>query len=125
MDDDHLLREARASGRTVLTTDSMLMERRLMRDRIISALWLPPTLFIPEQLAMVISEFRLELREPRCMSCGGELRRVDKESVRERIPPRTWRWLDEYYLCTQCDRLFWRGTHWERIRRDLEKLFRT
>ncbi len=86
MDDDHLLREARASGRTVLTTDSMLMERRLMRDRIISALWLPPTLFIPEQLAMVISEFRLELREPRCMSCGGELRRVDKESVRERIP---------------------------------------
>ena len=27
------------------------------------------------------------------MSCGGELRPGDKEALRERIPPRTYRWL--------------------------------
>src|SRR5947207_2556314 len=70
IDDNDLLQKAEASGRTILTTDSMLMERRLIRDRVIPALWLPPTLAIAEQLKLAMSEFNLELREPRCMSCG-------------------------------------------------------
>ena len=97
--DDELLRQARAMPATILTTDSMLMERRLLRDGIIPAFWLPPTLRIPEQLALVFREFGLTLRGPRCMSCGGELRRGYKEALRERIPPRTYRWLDEYFVC--------------------------
>ena len=115
IDDDDLLRKSQATDRTILTTDSMLMERRVIRDCVIPALWLPPTLPIPQQLEMVIAEFDLGLREPRCMSCGDELRRVDKDTVRDRIPPRTLRWLDEYYLCDRCHQLFWRGTHWGRI----------
>ncbi|HWX18780.1 MAG TPA: Mut7-C RNAse domain-containing protein [Candidatus Binatia bacterium] len=104
---------------TILTTDSMLMERRLLRDQIIPSMWLPPTLTIPKQLALVFREFGLTLRRHRCMACGGELRPVDKEQMRERIPPRTYRWLDEYFVCSRCDKLFWHGTHWERIRQRL------
>jgi uncharacterized protein with PIN domain len=121
--DDDLLKKARAGSRTLLTTDSMLMERRLIRNRVVPALWLPPTLSIPQQMQMVISEFSLNLQEPRCMACGGELQRVNKEAVRDRIPPKTSCWLDEYFLCQRCDQLFWRGTHWGRIRRELEGLF--
>ena len=54
------------------------------------------------------------------MKCGGTLEAVDKEAMRERIPPRTYRWLDEYFLCQTCGKLFWRGTHWQRIRQRLE-----
>ena len=117
--DDRLLTEARKIGATILTTDSLFMERRLLRDGIVPGYWLPPTLGIREQLALVFGEFGLKRHEPRCMSCGGELRRVEKEALRERIPPRTYRWLDEYFVCARCDRLFWRGTHWMRIDRDL------
>lgn len=113
--DDELLRQARQVGATVLTTDGMLMERRLLRDRIIPAFWLPPTLRIPEQLALVFREFGLTLRGPRCMSCGGELRRGSKEALHERIPPRTYRWLNEFFVCSRCNKLFWHGTHWQRI----------
>ncbi len=122
IDDDALLEEAKKSGMIILTTDSMLMERRLIRDRIIPAFWLPPTLSIAEQLRLVFREFGLVLRERRCMACGGELVRADKEALRERIPPRTYRWKDEYYLCRRCGKLFWHGTHWQRIHRELEKL---
>ena len=59
IDDDEVLQETRKCSATLLTTDSMLMERRLVRDRIIPALWLPPTLKIPEQLALVFREFGL------------------------------------------------------------------
>jgi len=119
IDDDELLREARESSATILTTDSLLMERRVLRDRILPAFWLPPTLGIPEQLTLVFREFGLTAREPRCMSCGGELGRVEKEALRERIPPKTYRWLDEYFVCRRCDKLFWRGTHWLKIERQL------
>ena len=115
IDDDRLLQEARRLPATLLTTDAMLMERRVLRDRVISAFWLPPTLSIPEQLALVLREFGLPVRGPRCMSCGGELRHVSKEALRERIPPRTFRWRDEFFVCRRCDKLFWHGTHWQRI----------
>ena len=117
--DDQLVREARKMAATILTTDSLLMERRLLRDGIVPGYWLPPTLGIPEQLALVFREFSLRPGDPRCMSCGGELRAVEKEALRERIPPKTYRWLDEYFVCARCDRLFWRGTHWTRIERQL------
>lgn len=123
IDDTELVRRARSDARSLLTTDSLLMERRLVRDRVVPALWLPPTLKIPEQMRLVIGEFHLTLRDSRCMACGGALRRTPKEQLRERIPPKTWRWLDEYFVCQRCDQLFWRGTHWQRIRHGLEELF--
>jgi hypothetical protein len=113
--DDELLHEAHVVPATLLTTDSLLMERGVVRDGFIPAVWVPPTLTKWEQLALVLRELCLPLREPRCMTCGGELRSADKQSVRDRIPPRTYYWRDEYYLCTRCDKLFWHGTHWERI----------
>jgi uncharacterized protein with PIN domain len=122
IDDDELLSEAERSSAIMLTTDSILMERRLLRDGIVPALWLPPILSIAEQLGLVFGEFKLKRAEPRCMSCGGELRRVEKETLRQRIPPRTYLWLNEYFVCSHCDRLFWRGTHWEKINRELETL---
>jgi uncharacterized protein len=124
IDDDELLREARSMGATILTTDAMLMERRLLRDRIIPVFWLPPTLSIPEQLELVLREFGLTVRGPRCMTCGGELRRVGKEAVRERIPPKTYGWLEEFFVCSRCDKLFWHGTHWQRIMATLSSLNR-
>ena len=120
--DDTLLALARQNGQTILTTDSMLMERRVLRDQIIPSMWLPPTMSIFEQLERVFREFNLGVASPRCMSCGGALTPGDKESLRERIPPKTFRWLDEYFVCTQCGKLFWHGTHWLKIVRRLNSL---
>jgi uncharacterized protein len=123
IDDDQLIAETQKfPGSAILTTDSLLMERRLLRDGLIPAFWLPPTLSIAEQLARVFREFGLRPGHPRCMRCGGQLDRVEKEALKERIPPRTYRWLDEYFVCRRCGQLFWRGTHWDRIRKELGQL---
>jgi uncharacterized protein with PIN domain len=124
IDDFELLQKAKELSATVLTTDSLLMERRVVRDHVIPALWLPPTLSIPEALAFVFHEFGLKKRGPRCMSCGGELRRESKEALGERIPPKTFKWLDEYFVCSRCGKLFWRGTHWQKIQNELQKIQR-
>jgi uncharacterized protein with PIN domain len=122
IDDDELLRQGARESAVVLTTDSMLMERRVLRDGVIPALWMPPTLGVAAQLLLVFREFGLAVRDSRCMSCGGELRLAPKEALRERIPPRTYLWLDRFYVCNRCDKVFWHGTHWQRIRGQLEGL---
>lgn len=122
IDDYELLQKAQKYSAIVLTTDSLLMERSVVRDRVIPALWLPPTLSISEALAFVFHEFGLQTRQPRCMSCGGEFRLENKEALKDRIPPKTYRWLDEYFVCSRCGKLFWRGTHWRKIQTELQKM---
>ena len=116
---DSLLREAGEHGLVLATSDADLVERRLVRDGSVVAQWVPTGLTPTEQLALVLADLGLRLREPRCMACGGKLEAVAKDTLRERIPPRTARWKDDYWVCGACARLFWQGTHWERIARAL------
>ncbi|HET8644557.1 MAG TPA: Mut7-C RNAse domain-containing protein [Vicinamibacteria bacterium] len=112
---DALVREAQGAGRVLVTTDARLWDRRLLREGVVEALWLPSGLDVVRQLGMVRRDLALELRPPRCMACGGELRAVEKAEVAARIPPRTARWKDDYFVCGRCGRLLWEGTHWDRI----------
>jgi len=111
-----LLGRARRPGRVLLTTDSRLMERRLVRSGVVRALWIPSSLGRAEQLGAVLMDLGYRPGAPRCMACGGRLRTVPKQEVRDRIPPRTAGWKDDYFVCTGCGQLFWEGTHWQRIR---------
>ena len=116
---DLLLREAGDLCRVLATSDADLVERRLVREGTVVAQWVPTGLNPTEQLTLVLADLGLPLREPRCMACGGKLEAVAKDALRDRIPPRTARWKDDYWVCGACARLFWQGTHWERIARAL------
>jgi uncharacterized protein with PIN domain len=114
-----LVRLALAEGLTLLTTDTAALRLRAVRAGAVDVVWLPPAHGRLAQLALVLRDLELARREPRCMGCGGDLRPVPKEEVLERIPPRTRRWREDYFLCAGCGALFWHGTHWEKIARRL------
>ena len=111
--------EALRRGLVLLTSEAEALDRRIVADGSLVVVWVPSALTMAEQLHLAAVELGLTLREPRCMACGGGLVPTAKEAVRPRIPPRTALWQDEYFVCAECDRLFWRGTHWERIERTL------
>jgi uncharacterized protein len=112
---EDLVRDVARNGRTLLTTDTAVLRLRTVQSGAADVLWVPPAGGRVEQLGLVLRDLELARRPPRCMSCGGELRAVPKDEVLERIPPRTRRWKDDYFLCAGCGALFWQGTHWERI----------
>lgn len=122
LDDAGVIREAERLGATLITSDTMMMERGVLRDGLTPSICVPSSLTCEEHLAIVFREMALSVRESRCMACGGELRRVAKKLVAGRIPPRTGLWLDDYFLCNQCDQLFWRGTHWNTIAQKIREL---
>jgi uncharacterized protein with PIN domain len=120
--DNVLVRQATEEGRTLLSSDHAIFRFAVVRDGVLPALWIPHHLNIHEQLAFVLKELQLDLREPRCMACGGVLAEKSKDAVALRIPPRTLAWLDRYWECTSCGRLFWQGTHWQRIQNRLRDI---
>jgi uncharacterized protein with PIN domain len=113
--------EALRRGRVLVTTAAEVLRRRIVLNGSLAVVWVPSALTMREQLKMVMRDLGLALRASRCMACGGALVPTATEAVSSRIPPRTARWLDEYFVCAGCDRLFWQGTHWQRIARTLEQ----
>ena len=122
LDDAAVIREAAARGFILLTTDSGMMERGVLRYRKIPSIWIPPHLKIPQQLKLVRGRLSLVLQPAfRCMACGGQLDAITREEAGDRIPPRTARWLNQFHACTACGKLYWEGTHWQRIQAALRQ----
>lgn len=70
------------------------------------------------QLREVVRAFQLEDRlRPftRCRACNVEVRAVAKDAVAERLPPEVRLRFDRFTECPQCGRVYWQGTHFERL----------
>jgi len=51
----------------------------------------------------------------RCMLCNGSLYAVPIDDVRLELPVRTRSWVDGAYRCDTCRKLYWKGSHWQRL----------
>jgi uncharacterized protein len=120
IDDGDLIRLARTEGRTVLSSDDDVFAFAVVRDGMAPALFVPRGLTIQEQTAHVLRRLGLALREPRRMACGGELVELSKQEAAGRAPPRSLAFYERFWVCAGCGKVFWRGTHWERIAKRLQ-----
>ncbi|MFO8033671.1 MAG: Mut7-C RNAse domain-containing protein [Candidatus Bipolaricaulota bacterium] len=120
IDDAEIARRAAREGRIVLTRDRGLLKR----GSVDHGYWVRSSDPL-QQAREVVRRFDLagEARPfTLCLTCGGKLQPVDKESVLPRIPPRVRAWRDEFLLCRQCDKLFWRGTHHARLSSTVQRI---
>jgi len=118
--------DAELVGLSVSETRVLLSRDRqlLKHGRLTYGYWVRSTDPV-EQAREVVRRFDLSERVrpfSRCSICNGELRAVDKAAVAEAIPPKTARWLDTYARCTACGKLYWRGTHFDRIERLIQQI---
>ena len=112
-----LLRRARAEGRMTLTRDKRL---RTASD----ALYLQSNLF-RDQLREVFARFPFDSRSAaftRCSHCNELLRAAPREAAARRVPPFVYASQERFLQCPGCNRIYWRATHPERIRRELGAL---
>ncbi len=124
-DDEELAAVAEAGGRILLSRDRGLM----MRKNVSRGLWVRET--DPERQLIEILE-RLDLRSlcrpfTRCIECNGEIDPVDFGSpegraLATRVPPGVLSWCREYFRCRACGRIYWKGSHYEKLRKRVEKL---
>jgi hypothetical protein len=58
----------------------------------------------------------------RCLRCNHPLQPVPKAQVLERLEPLTKRYFDEFAICPACDQVYWKGSHYERMKMVIAEL---
>jgi uncharacterized protein with PIN domain/sulfur carrier protein ThiS len=120
--DEELSRLAAGEERIVLSRDRGLLKRAaIVRGYSVRAT--SPR----AQLEEVVRRFHLaRLAEPftRCLACNTPLGEVEKEAVADRLPPSVRDRHQDFLECPSCRRVYWKGTHYQRMNALVERLLR-
>ena len=122
-EDARLVAAALREQRIILTRDRRLLERKAVTHGCFVRSHDPE-----QQLLFVLRRFDLAgaVRPfSRCMRCNEPLRAVAKADVLHLLPPMVRVEQHSFSRCPRCRRLYWPGSHWQRMRRRLDALLAT
>ena len=114
--DDELSRLASSEKRRILTRDKDLAKE-------------PEAILVESdelesQLRQVNEACKLSFDEEliRCSVCNGELKEISKEDAKGQVPEGALESTDRFWMCKDCSKMFWRGSHWQGIQERFRKL---
>jgi uncharacterized protein with PIN domain len=120
--DSDLLAACKRNGRILLTRDTLLLKVREIRDGAIKAILIKSD-FIDEQLKEVVRRFKLRPEPGQlCPEDNVFLEQVERSEARQFVPKFVFQTQIEFSRCPVCNRFFWQGTHWQRIREKIKGL---
>ena len=118
--DEEILRIQAAERRVVLSRD-----RALLKDpRLGEGYWVQAS-GPKEQAREVLSRFDLFSRiDPFtvCLECNGKIAAVKKEEILDRIEDETREVFDEFFICRDCRKIYWKGSHYDRMMEFIREL---
>ncbi len=110
---EELIETSVLEKRVILTKDRELLKNR----RITHGHWIRNG-GIEEQVKEVIERFDLKENISefvRCLECNSILILVEKDKIEDRLPPKVKEWQDEFRYCEHCDKIYWKGTHYQKM----------
>ncbi len=119
---EEIVKIAQNEGRIILTRNTDVI-KKLKGHRV--WIYFLPTEKSEFQLKDVVEKFNLwqEIRPfSRCTVCNKPLVPVSKEDVRGKVPFYVFQNVDHFEKCPGCGRIYWKGTHVERLRKKLSKI---
>ena len=119
-EDARLVTAARREQRIILTRDRRLLARKAVTHGCFVRSQDPE-----QQLLFVLRRFHLATAVrpfSRCMRCNEPLHPVAKADVLHLLPPMVRVEQQSFSRCPRCLRLYWPGSHWQRMRHRLDTL---
>ena len=112
--DDEVRAIAARDARVVLTRD-----RELLKCRDVTHGCYVHALRPMDQWKEVVARLQLE-RDARpftlCLHCNELLKEIDKAAVLEQLPENVAKYYQRFCTCPGCNRIYWEGSHWKRMR---------
>ena len=120
LNDDEIVKISISEKRIILTRDIGILKY----GNVTHGFWIrsdDPKI----QLNEVIE--RLQLRNlfkafSRCSQCNGQLKRIKKELLKNRIPDDTLSYYKIFWECQGCRQIYWEGSHFDKIIDWIEKM---
>lgn len=120
--DRELIKKSLDEERVILTRDNNLIQMKVVQNHLLIKSDQPL-----EQLKQVIQHFKLKRDEEklftRCSVCNTELKKVEKEKIKERLYPYVYKTQDNFVYCSTCDKIYWPATHIDHMKEKLKKVF--
>ncbi len=118
--DDDLIAKALRENRIILTMDRELADRESAKNAL-----LLKSFDYKEQLKHVITHYKIDCKShifSRCLLCNERLDSIEKEKIRDKVPPYVYASHDDFDICPQCRRIYWSGTHRDNILETLDEI---
>jgi uncharacterized protein with PIN domain/DNA-directed RNA polymerase subunit RPC12/RpoP len=119
--DNDLIRQAAEEKRFVLTLDKRILEE-FRTDHV----FLLSTNEAIEQFAEIVRRFNIQKPSElftRCLVCNNILREAEANEIAENAPTKVREIQEKFQFCTKCNKVYWEGSHAQRMRRTIEKVF--
>lgn len=121
-DDQEIINLALSERRIILTRDIGILKNK----QVTHGYWIRSQ-HPEEQLKEVF--MRLDLKNQiklftRCSVCNGLLEDVSKKDIMNRLLPRTRLFYRKFRKCPCCDRIYWKGTHYERMKKSIDSIIK-
>lgn len=116
--DEVIIKLSQEQKRIILTRDVKLLKN----NTVTHGYWIRSKKS-QEQLREIIHYFDLYSGiKPfyRCTMCNGMIQKISKEIVKDRIEPDTNRYYNEFYQCESCHKIYWKGSHYFRMKGFIE-----
>jgi uncharacterized protein with PIN domain len=117
-----LIYQSLKEGRIILTRDHHLSKNKAIKLIIINSD------SFEEQLNQVFSKLNIKVNPDniftRCLVCNEVLLEIDKEKVKDKVPSYVFQTQEEFSYCPSCQKVYWKGTHWDLANQLLEKFKR-
>ncbi len=116
--DDAIIEIAAREGRIILTRDKGILKN----GRVTHGYWLRSTETM-QQVEEVIRSLHLARRlspYTRCMECNEDLESIRRRDAVGSVPLQVFIVYREFKRCTNCRRVYWRGSHLRRLDRVIE-----
>jgi len=120
LDDAEIIEIANREHRIILTRDRELLKN----GKVTHGYWVRSKDTM-RQVEEIIQRFDLRSQvKPffRCMTCNGMIEKVDKETILDRLEPKTRKYYDEFFVCSGCRKIYWKGSHFERMEQKIKQL---
>jgi uncharacterized protein with PIN domain len=118
--DEAIIHDSIRDKRIILTRDQGLLKNK----NVTHGYWVRST--SPDlQLEEIMKRFDLTSQiKPfrRCMVCNGLITTIDKKEVLHQLPERTKHSFDNFYRCSNCGNIYWRGSHYKKMEKTIAHL---
>ncbi len=78
-----------------------------------------------DQTVEILKRFdlrRLILPFSRCMLCNGPIVAISKQDIQRNLKPNTKLLYHEYFKCTDCQQVYWKGSHYQRLQQFVNQI---
>ncbi|MHC1631060.1 MAG: Mut7-C RNAse domain-containing protein [Methanotrichaceae archaeon] len=119
-DDSDLIQIAKKDKRTLLTRDKALASRCKKAE--VNCVLIESSSLESQLGQMKKLGISLEMKTQRCTLCNGKLEKTKNPERKKEFPH-----LEEnapLWECQSCGKVYWQGSHWNNIRKRLEKIDR-